>query len=148
MRYLTLAAIIFLMPKTALAACVAERAVYINQENKEFSLRFSKMPQPKAWSNIGVDLAGPKLKLKFEMTASLGYAQNYLSALPEKENDEGNTVFFFDRALKVMPLPQSGHAAPEYVFAPQLGAALWYNETATQRIFLPTGMWKLSSCRK
>jgi hypothetical protein len=148
MRIIFGALLLSLSALSSFAACTSEFAEYRSLEDKNFMLSFAKQKNPKAWSNIQVTLKTPKQKLDFEFTASNGYSIQYLVLLNDGiEDSEDNIVDFFDKKLKIQLLPQVGHAAPEYVFAPKLG--LWLNYTdAKHQEYLPRGIFKFDHCRK
>jgi hypothetical protein len=131
---------------TAQAACPAGLAVYSHMEDGQFSAAFSKMAQPKAWSDLQFSINTPTTHHDYEFTESNGYAVQYMVPLPEER--EGTTrdisVTFFDGKMRALGLPQSDTAAPAYIFAPQVGSVIYYGYEP--REFMPVGMFKLSGC--
>jgi hypothetical protein len=129
------------------AACPADLAVYSHMERGDVSASLSKMQSPKSWSDIQFSINTPSKSYDYEFTASNGYSMQYLVPLPEVAEDdesEGLSVTFFDEKLKVLELPQSGQPAPAYIFAPKVGAVIYYGSETQE--FVPIGMWKLSGC--
>jgi hypothetical protein len=129
------------------AGCLAENAVYRNLEDEQFSISFSEQKNPKAWSNILATLKTPHRNFDFEFTSSNGYAMQYMVLLSKNvKQDKDIEVDFLDKDLKDILLPQVGDAAPELIFAPQLGLWMWYANLKEQE-FIPRGLWKLSDCQ-
>lgn len=127
-------------------SCTAEKASYRHMEDQSFSISFSKQANPKAWSDIQASLHMPSRKLDFEFTASNGY--EVLSMVLLTKDIEQNTVIaigFLDKNLKSLRLPESGQAAAEYLYAPELGPWLWYADLEP-REYIPPGLWKLDKC--
>jgi hypothetical protein len=147
MRHLIAALCFVFASQSSQAACMAEKAVYTNLEDQEFTLSFSKQENPKSWSNIQTTLKTPLHKYDFEFTASNGYSMQYMVLLTKGvKQDEDIVVDFFDANIKSLLLPNAGEAAPEYVFSSKLG--LWLNyANAKDQEYLPRGMFKLSQCR-
>jgi hypothetical protein len=128
------------------AACSADLATYAPISKSGFSLRFDKVKEPKAWSELGLTLSTPTRSSAYEFTASNGYETFYLVPLDAKPlAGEDPAIYFFDDTMKTLPLPQTGDAAPAYIFTPTLGGQLWYAGLEPREL-LPTEIWKLSGC--
>ena len=137
---------VFMALMSPALSCNAEKASYHHMEDKSFSILFSKQKNPKAWSDIQATLHVPSRKLDFEFTASNGY--EVLSMVLLTKDIEQNTVIaigFLDKNLKSLGLPESGQAAAEYLYAPELGPWLWY-AGLEPREYIPPGLWKLEKC--
>jgi hypothetical protein len=99
-----------------------------------------------------LSLKGSKVARKFTFAASNGYSTQYLVPVLDKPSEDGEEAegldfYMFNARLEPVELPQRGENAPDYLFAPELGKALWYgsmNDGA--RVMLETGMWRRSEC--
>ncbi len=130
------------------AACPASKANYQSLEDKTFTITFSEQKKPKSWSNVQATLHTPKRTLDFEFTASNGYeVQSMVLLTTGLKQDRDIDIKFLGKNLKLLSLPQSGDAAPAYLFAPNLGLWVWYAGLEPQE-FVPPGLWKFVSCRK
>ena len=128
-------------------ACDAEHATYQHLENKNFTIAFSKLKHPKAWSNIQATLKTPARKLDFEFTASNGYEVLSMVLLTKGiEQSRDLSINFLDKNLKALHLPEAGKPAPTYLVAPDLGVWLYYAGLNPQD-YIPPGIWKLDKCR-
>ena len=140
-----MASVMFLATQ-ANAACPIEKSTYSLAKNTEFSLAFNTLKEPKAWSALGLVLKTPSRTFAYEFTASNGYETFFLVSLsPQGIEDDSTSIYFFDKDLKTLALPQSGSNAPAYIFTPDLGQQLWY-ASLEPREYLPTEMWRLDGC--
>lgn len=131
--------------------CPAKGATYRMEGTPRFELTLSPLAQPSAWSDLGATLADRTTgrTWRFGLTASNGYGLE--SLVPEFELPEKTTlhVFFFATeegyAGPVRTgLPSASGAAPDFVFAPELGVTFWYD--LPERVDLATEMWVRSAC--
>lgn len=137
---------VFMALAAPAVSCTAEKAVYQHLEDKNFSISFSKQKDPKAWSDILASLQVPNRKLDFEFTASNGYEVISMVLLSKGiDQSQSISIGFLDKNLKSLGLPSSGEAAPEYLYAPELGPWLWY-AGLEPREYIPPGLWKLEKC--
>jgi hypothetical protein len=132
------------------ASCKGLNAVYGLDGEPHFELKLVKPKVHLAWSDLEVTLKTPTRALRFTLTASNGYSFNYLvqeePKLPKSAGDDAGSfhIFFFDKKLKTLELPQAKARAPDYIFAPDVGSALWYG--MEPREFMPMAMWRLKTC--
>lgn len=136
----------------AAATCTGAGAHYTIAGGDGFELILEKAKEPMAWSDLDVFLKTPTRTFRYSLTASNGYSYNYLvqedPRLPASEDDGSDAgsyrVFLFSKDMAVLDLPQAAAPAPDFIFIPDLGGALWYG--SEPREFLPTAMWRLKDC--
>ena len=144
------------LPGFARAAdCKGKDARYAMAEAdaKDFSLTLTLRPEPMAWSDLDVVLKTPTRTFRFSLTASNGYSYNYAvqeePVISTEESDSGENgsqrIYFFNKDLDLLEMPQGANAAPDMIFMPDFGGALWYDGN-DPREYLPIGMWRLQGC--
>lgn len=151
-KALMIAALAQLAATPALAAtCTGSNARYAMAGADGFSLTLTPRAEPLAWSDLDVVVKTPTRQFRFSLTASNGYSYNYAvqedpapPAESDDSRDDSQRIHFFNAKLDVLDLPQGKAPAPEMIFLPDFGGALWYG--AEPREFLPIGMWRLSGC--
>lgn len=147
----TLASLALLAP-TAANACSGNVVHYTMDGAEGFELRLEKAKVPLAWSDFDLFLKTPTRVFRYSLTASNGYSYNYIAqeepALPAEAVEEGEDhsyrIYLFDAKMNVGDLPQTGNPAPDFIFIPDLGGALYYG--SEPREFLPIAMWRLKDC--
>lgn len=152
-KALMLAALVQLAATPALAAsCTGSNARYAMAGADGFLLTLTPRAEPLAWSDLDVVLKTPTRQFRFSLTASNGYSYTYAvqeePAPPAGPDDSGDDasqrIYFFNTKMDVLDLPQGKAPAPDMVFMPDFGGALWYG--FDPREFLPIGMWRLQDC--
>ena len=155
MNRLALVLATFFLPVTAHAAdCTAENAVYEMADSDAASLSLPKRAERAGYSDLEISVTTPDSpeRFSFWLTASNGYGN--LFAIPDDENlsDDGLIVFFFQNAGgRLVPygpeLPDSEAPAPDAIFLPLLGSALWYGTNGGDHaVSIPTQIWYLANC--
>lgn len=152
-KALMFAALAQLAATSALAApCTGSNARYALAGADGFSLTLTPRAEPMAWSDLDVVVKTPTRQFRFSLTASNGYSYNYAvqedPAPPAESDDSGDDasqrIYFFSAKAEVLDLPQGKAPAPDMIFLPDFGGALWYG--TEPREFLPIAMWRLEGC--
>lgn len=147
----TLAALVPLAAAGAAAAapCTIERSSYALDGDAEHRLVFGLAAEPNVWSALAVTLTAKSGdRHDYGFANSNGYSFTYLvDHNADAALNESARIFFFDRNLRLLDLPQPGDAPPPLLFAPELGALLWYGGEGGGRAFLPVAMWRFAGCR-
>ena len=148
--------------------CPIEKTVYrLKGFEKTATLRFVKDPAMARQTELSGVLTSniTGRTYKFFIAVSNGYSTHYLidasRVKPEAEGDSDKedanddtpsyAFYNFDKALRVVNLPNPGEPAPAYIFIPDIGASLWYAETAPDqktREAIETQMWQKAECVK
>jgi hypothetical protein len=154
LMFAALAHLATLAASPALAAsCTGSNARYVMPGADGFTLTLTPRAEPLAWSDLDVVLKTPTRRFLFSLTASNGYSYNYAvqeePAPPPEADDSGDDdsqrIYFFNAKMDVLDLPQGKNPAPDMVFLPDFGGALWYGGF-DPREFLPIAMWRLEGC--
>jgi uncharacterized protein len=155
-------------------ACPAERATYRLDAPVEFTAELrGGFPGTGAASDLALRVASAATGREywFVFAAAQGYGS--LSLLPvqppgpkvaedglepyEEKDDTGEVIGFHPvtAAMEVLPdPPRAGVPAPQRLFMPDLGRALWYgnlpqqSDTQDAREEMPPAFWVLSGCRQ
>jgi hypothetical protein len=133
------------------ADCPAKGATYRMEGTDRFEITLAPLAQPTAWSDLGLTLSDRTTGAtwRFGLTASNGYGLESLVPDFELPEEAALHVFFFAAEEGYagparMPLPSASGAAPDLVFAPELGVTFWYD--LPERVDLPTEMWVRTAC--
>ena len=136
--------IAFLLISSAMTeglACPMGQAIYEpvsgGAQYQGFRLEFFADPQGSFPHLRGeLRMPGERDPIALEVVSARGVMESKIGLL--------RAVFFLD-SLAVVPVPESGHAAPAYMFIPELGDALRWQ--LRDRRNSDDVMWRLSSCR-
>ncbi|MCI5078564.1 hypothetical protein [Oricola sp.] len=135
--------------------CAAEDGIYKMGFADDAMLLMNPLAEPTAHSDLGIEISieGHDGPFNFSLTASNGYSNVY--AIPDADTalEDGLMVFFFEEKsgrLMAYPddIPSAGKPAPDAIFLPELGSALWYGTNGTDNpVMITTGVWYLDDCR-
>lgn len=129
------------------ADCTIEKATYTQPNAEGFSLIFRPAAEPNAWSDLEAILKTPTREFKFSMTASNGYAFNYLvPSWKDAPEDTEFHLFLYGQDFATLELPNKGKPAPTAILAPDLGPLLYYSEAMKVQEYIPPEMWRMTSC--
>lgn len=147
-----LAGLTLLAPGMAQAgACRGANAAYSLPGAEGFKLVLTPRAEALAWSDLDVVLTTPQQVFRFSLTASNGYSYTYAvqeepdpGEPAESGDDASQRIYFFNSGLDLLDLPQGKSPAPDLIFMPDFGGALWYENEPRQ--FMPIAMWRLGPC--
>ncbi|MYN30108.1 hypothetical protein [Duganella levis] len=150
----------------AAATCYPESAVYEMRGSDAYTAGFRKIKSAMGDLAFFVSSKTTGRSYWFQMDMGNGYTDTYL--LPIAEPQRGMQPVPTHGASKVPPISffslnkkldiksevlVSSNESPEYIFLPQLGADLYYfnsaltdSEVEGKRELLPRGLWELKAC--
>jgi hypothetical protein len=152
-KALMFAALAQLAATPALAAtCTGSNARYAMAGADGFSLTLTPRAEPLAWSDLDVVVKTPTRQFRSASRPPTvtPITTPYRKTLPRRPNlmTAGTThpsaSTSSTRKMDVLDLPQSKAPAPDMIFLPDFGGALWYG--TEPREFLPIAMWRLQGC--
>jgi len=135
--------------------CAVEDAVYEMADDAGGQLVFERREHSTAYSDVDIAVTAGDVpqRFGFRLTASNGYGNFYAIPDDESVSEDGLIVFFFQRrGDRLVPsehdMPASGEPAPDAVFMPGLGSALWYGTNGSaDPVAIPTQIWYRAGCR-
>lgn len=135
--------------------CATQRAVYEMADATGGQLVFERRDHPTAYSDLDIAVTAGDVpqRFGFHLTASNGYGNFYAIPDDESVSEDGLIVFFFQRrGDRLVPyehgIPASGAPAPDALFMPGIGSALWYGTNGSENaVAIPTQIWYRASCR-